>query len=65
VLAGWSFAKLFVVGLFVEKLYKRYSDQIEKSRGKKLEDKFVSWFVRELELRNCQAKIKISQEMRI
>ena len=63
--AGWSFAKLFVAGQFVEKLYRRYSDQIEKSRGKKFEDKFVSWFARELELRNCQAKIKIAQEMRI
>ena len=63
--AGWSFAKLFVAGQFGEKLYQRYSDQIEKSRGKKFEDKFVSWFARELELRNCQAKIKIAQEMRI
>jgi hypothetical protein len=63
--AGWSFAKLFVAGQFVEKLYQRYSDQIEKSRGKKFEEKFVSWFARQLELRNCQAKIKIAQEMRI
>jgi hypothetical protein len=63
--AGWSFAKLFVAGQFVEKLYQRYSDQIEKSRGKKFEDKFVFWFARQLELRNCQAKIKIAQEMRI
>ena len=63
--AGWSFAKLFVAGQFVEKLYQRYTDQIEESRGKKFEDKFVSWFARELELRNCQAKIKIAQEMRI
>ena len=63
--AGWSFAKLFIAGQFVEKLYQRYSDQIEKSRGKKFEDKFVSWFARELELRNCQAKIKIAQEMKI
>lgn len=62
--AGWSFAKLFVAGQFVERLYQRYSDQIEKSRGKKFEEKFVSWFARQLELRNCQAKIKISQEMR-
>jgi hypothetical protein len=63
--AGWSFAKLFVAGQFVEKLYQRYSEQIERSRGKKFEDKFISWFGGQLELRNCQAKIKIAQEMRI
>jgi len=46
-------------------LYQRYCDQIERSRGKKFEDKFVSWFARQLGFRNCQAKIKIAQEMRI
>jgi hypothetical protein len=64
-IAGWSFAKLFVAGQLVEKLYQRYSDQIEKSRVKKFEDKFVSRFARQLELKNSQAKIKIAQEMRI
>lgn len=63
--AGWSFSKLFIAGQFVEKLYQRYCDQIERSRGKKFEDKFVSWFSRQLGFRNCQAKIKIAQEMRI
>lgn len=63
--AGWSFAKLFIAGQYIEKLYQMYSEQIEKSKGKKFEDKFVSWLAKELEGSKCQAKIKIAQEMKI
>lgn len=63
--AGWSFAKLFIAGQFIERLYQMYSEQIEKSKGKNFEDKFVSWLAKELEGSKCQAKIKIAQEMRI
>ena len=38
--AGWYFAKLFLSGQFVKKLYELNSDQIDKSKGKKFEDKF-------------------------
>jgi hypothetical protein len=62
--AGWSFAKLFLAGQFIEKLYHLYPEKIEKSKGKKFEDKFVSWLAKELEDRKCQAKIKIAAEMR-
>ena len=63
--AGWSFAKLFIAGQYIEKLYLMFSEQIEKSKGKNFEDKFVSWLAKELEGSKCQAKIKIAQEMRI
>jgi hypothetical protein len=63
--AGWSFAKLFIAGQFIERLYQMHSEQIEKSKGKNFEDKFVSWLAKKLEDSKCQAKIKIAQEMRI
>jgi hypothetical protein len=63
--AGWAFAKLFIAGQFIEKLYMRYYDEIEKSKGKRFEDRFVSWLLGELYGKNCQARIKIAQEMRI
>jgi hypothetical protein len=63
--AGWSFAKLFIAGQFIEKICHRYSEEIEKSRGRKFEDKFVAWLSRELGVKNCNAKIKIAQEMRL
>lgn len=62
--AGWSFAKLFIAGQFIERLYHMHSEQIEKSKGKNIENKFVSWLAKELEDSKCQAKIKIAQEMR-
>jgi hypothetical protein len=63
--AGWAFAKLFIAGQFIEKLYMRYFEEIEKSKGKKFEDRFVSWLSGELYSKNCLARIKIAQEMRI
>jgi hypothetical protein len=63
--AGWSFAKLFIAGQFIERLYHMHSKRIEKSKGKNFEDKFVSWLAKELDGSKCQAKIKIAQEMRI
>ncbi|MFL6394153.1 MAG: hypothetical protein ACJ708_05775 [Nitrososphaeraceae archaeon] len=62
--AGWSFAKLFLSGEFVERLYKIKADEIEISRGKKLEDKFVSWLKAKLKDNNCKAQLKIAMEMR-
>jgi hypothetical protein len=62
--AGWSFAKLFLSGEFVERLYKIKADEIEISRGKKLEDKFVSWLKAKLKDNNCKAQVKIAMEMR-
>jgi hypothetical protein len=48
-----------------EKLYMRYFEEIEKSKGKKFEDRFVAWLSGELYSKNCLARIKIAQEMRI
>ncbi|MFL6346240.1 MAG: hypothetical protein ACJ71A_12465 [Nitrososphaeraceae archaeon] len=62
--AGWSFAKLFLSGEFVERLCEIKVDEIESSRGKKFEDKFVSWLQAELKDNNCKAQLKIAMEMR-
>jgi hypothetical protein len=62
--AGWSFAKLFLSGEFVERLCEIKADEIESSRGKKFEDKFVSWLQAKLKDNNCKAQLKIAMEMR-
>ena len=61
---GWSFAKMFLAGRFVEKIYARQAYKIETSKGKKLEDKFVAWLQKELKNRGCSAQIKIAPEMK-
>ena len=62
--AGWSFSKLFLAGVFIERLYQANADDINHSRGKKFEEKFVSWLSTKLNNSKCKAQIKIAIEMR-
>ena len=62
---GWSFAKLFLAGQFVERIYRHQSYKIETSKGKKLEDKFIAWLQKELKNRGCAAQIKMASEMKL
>jgi hypothetical protein len=62
--AGWSFAKMFLAGQFVEKIYTIHSYGIDASRGKKFEDKFIAWLQNELKNKGCGAQIKMAPEMK-
>jgi hypothetical protein len=62
--AGWSFAKMFLAGQFVEKIYATYAYDIDASKGKKFEDKFIAWLQKELKNRGCGAQIKMAPEMK-
>jgi hypothetical protein len=62
--AGWSFAKMFMSGQFVEKMYAMNSYEVNASKGKKFEDKFIAWMQKELKNRGCGAQIKMAPEMK-
>jgi hypothetical protein len=62
---GWSFAKMFLAGQFVEKIYTQEAYKIDLIKGKKVEDKFVAWLQNELKNRGCNAKIKMAPEMKL
>jgi hypothetical protein len=62
--AGWSFAKLFMAGQLVEYIYTKNEAAVNSSRGKKFEDKFISWLGLELKGKGCNAQIKIAREMK-
>lgn len=62
--AGWDFAKMFIAGQLVEKIYAIYSYDVNASKGKKFEDKFVAWLQNELKNRGCGAQIKMAPEMK-
>lgn len=62
--AGWSFAKLFLGGQFVEKLYMMHGPEVDASKGKKFEDKFIAWLAIQLKNRGCGAQIKMAPEMK-
>lgn len=62
--AGWSFAKMFLAGQFVEKMYAIHAYEIDASKGKRFEDKFITWLQKELKNRGCGAQIKMAPEMK-
>jgi hypothetical protein len=62
--AGWSFAKLFFSGQFVEKIYLHHGFEIDARKGKKFEDRFISWFGTQLENKGCGAQVKMAPEMK-
>jgi hypothetical protein len=62
--AGWSFAKMFLAGQFVEKICAVHGYEIDASKGKKFEDKFITWLQKELKNRGCGAQIKMAPEMK-
>jgi hypothetical protein len=62
--AGWSFAKMFLAGQFVEKTYAMYAYEVNASKGKKFEDKFIAWLQTELKNKGCGAQIKMAPEMK-
>ncbi|MFL6489063.1 MAG: hypothetical protein ACJ70U_08575 [Nitrososphaera sp.] len=61
---GWSFAKMFLAGQLVEEICRHQADRIDSSKGKKIEDKFISWLQTELKDRGCSAYIKMAPEMK-
>jgi len=62
--AGWSFAKMFLAGQFVEKMYATHAYEIDASKGKRFEDKFITWMQKELKNRGCGAQVKMAPEMK-
>lgn len=62
--AGWFFAKMFLAGQFVEKMYAIHAYEIDASKGKRFEDKFIAWLQKELKNRGCGAQIKTAPEMK-
>ena len=61
---GWSFAKMFLAGQFVEKIYTHQAYKIDSTKGKKIEDKIIAWLQTELKNRGCSAQIKMAPEMK-
>jgi hypothetical protein len=62
--AGWYFAKLFLSGKFVKRLYELNLNQIDNSKGKKFEDIFLTWLSIKFKTKKCDAHLKIASEMK-
>src|SRR5262249_22772754 len=64
VTAGWSFAKMFMAGQLVEKIYASNESEVNSCKGKKFEDKFIAWIGMQLEKHGCGAQVKLAPEMK-
>lgn len=62
--AGWSFAKLFLSGQFVEELYARRGYEVDRSKGRRFSDKFIAWLAGQLKDKGCGAQVKPAPEMK-
>lgn len=62
--AGWSFAKMFISGQFVERLYAGHGYEIDRTKGRKFNDKFINWLAGELKKKGCEAQVKGASEMK-
>ncbi len=62
--AGWSFAKLFLSGQFVENIYADHRSEIDGAKGKKFEERFIAWFGELLKSKGCNAQLKMAPEMK-
>lgn len=62
--AGWAFAKMFLAGEFVECIYEKQRQQVDSTKGKKFEDKFIGWIALRLKERGCRATVKMAPEMK-
>src|SRR3989442_14191378 len=58
--AGCSFAKVFLAGLFVEKVYAIHEYDVNASKGRRFEDKSVAWLQKELQTRGNATQITIA-----
>lgn len=59
---GWAFFKiLFKVELLLA-MQQKLADQIAISKGKKHEDKFISFLINFFEYNNCKVKVKLLED---
>ncbi len=56
---GWAFFKILFKGELLFAIQQKLSNQITMSKGKKFEDKFVSFLENFFEYKNCKVKVKL------
>jgi len=56
---GWTFVPLMMKSIFLTKIEEKFSDMINKSKGRKNDDKLTNFMVDFFESRGCKIKIKL------
>jgi hypothetical protein len=56
---GWAFFKVLIKTELLSGIELKFGDQIAKTKGKKVEEKFVTFMTKLLESKNAKVKIKL------
>ncbi len=56
---GWTFFSLWLKPNLITQIEEKFSDMINKSRGKKNEEKFTNFMIDFFNSRNCKIKLKL------
>jgi len=60
---GWHFYVVSVNKVLAEKLADQIGESFQKSKGKGLEKKFLTWVSQQIQEKNIKAKLAIKEEM--
>ena len=58
---GWSFFKVLIKYELESAMQLKLEDQIQRSEGKKIEEKFVSFMTKLFENKNAKVKVKLME----
>ena len=58
---GWTFFSLWLKPNLITKIEEKFSDMINKSRGKKNEEKFTNFMIDFFNSRDCKIKLKLME----
>jgi hypothetical protein len=56
---GWAFFKVLIKTELLAGMELKYGDQIAKTKGKKIEEKFVTFMTKFFESKNAKVKVKL------
>jgi hypothetical protein len=56
---GWAFFKVLIKTELLAGMELKYGDQIAKTKGKKIEEKFVTFMTKFFETKNAKVKVKL------
>ena len=59
---GWAFFKVLIKNKLLSAMQLNLADQITRSEGKKIEEKFVSFMIKFFENKNAKVKVKLIED---
>ena len=59
---GWAFFKILIKAELLSEMQIKLDDQIARSKGKKIEEKFVSFMTNLFESENAKVKVKLVED---